>query len=82
MVRGYTYIKSSGKEGQEKWNNYSNNHKRLKIEWEPVISEANSLRYIDEIMGEETKPGGTKNYVDLPVVVPPIHHSKVKVVCK
>ena len=57
VVRGYTYIKWSSKEGQEKWNNFSNNHKRLDIEWELVVSETNSQRYIDGTMAEDTKPG-------------------------
>ena len=82
VVREYTYNKWNSKEGQEKWNNYSNNHKRLDIEWEPMVSETNSQRYIDETMGKETKPGETNKYVDLPVAIPSTHHSKVKVLRK
>ena len=37
IVRSYTYIKWSSKEGRESWNNYTNKYKRLDVVWEPVI---------------------------------------------
>ena len=47
-----------------------------------MVSETNFQRYNDETKGEKTKPGEANKYVDLLVVVPSTHHSKVKVVCK
>ena len=38
IIRSYTYIKWSSKRGREHWNIYTNNYKRLDVEWEPVIS--------------------------------------------
>jgi hypothetical protein len=82
VVRSYTYIKWSSKSGREEWNNYTNNFKRLDVVWEPVVSTLHSQRYIDETMETKEKPGEQDDWVDLPTTIPPVHHSKIKVVCK
>ena len=82
VVRSYTYVKWASKDGREEWNNYSNSHKRLDVEWQPVVSTLRSQRRIDETMAEKSKPKTIKRYKDLPVHIPPIHHSKIKLACK
>ena len=57
VVRLYTYIKWSSKDGREDWNNYTNTFKRLDVMWEPVVSTLHSQRYIDETMEDKDKPG-------------------------
>ena len=57
IVKGYTYVKWSSKEGEKEWANYTNNRKRLIVLREPVISELTSQRWIDTMVDAECKPG-------------------------
>ena len=83
IVRSYTYIKWSSKEGREDWCNYTNNYKRLDVVWEPVISKLNRQRWVDETMDDNCKPPrDTTDHINLPTAIPPVHHSKVRIICK
>mgnify|MGYP001446005901 CR=1 FL=1 len=33
-------------------------------------------------MDDKTKPKSVKKYIDLPINIPPVHHSRIKLVCK
>ena len=82
VVHSYTYIKWASREGGENWNNYTNNFKRLHVVWEPIYATLTSQRWIDEMMEEQCKPADQDKFVDIPTVIPPVHHVKVKVICK
>ena len=44
VVRVFTYVKWSSKDGREEWNNYENKYKRLYVEWEPAVSHTHTKR--------------------------------------
>ena len=50
--------------------------------WEPVMSESHSQRWIDTDEDDENKPAPDEKYVDLPCDIPPVYHTKVRVICK
>ena len=82
VVKNYTYIKWASKEGKENWCNYTNNHKRLTVEWEPLISQKTNQRWVDTTMETPPPLNNQGPYRDLPVEIPPSHRMKLKVVCK
>ena len=61
MVRLFTYVKWSSKDGREEWNNYGNNHKRLDIEWEPAVSHTHTQRWIDDTMADKKNQNHAKS---------------------
>ena len=82
VVNSFTYVKWVTEDGQDKFDNYSNNHERVVVVWEPIDSLLTAQRFLDSNYWPCTIPRRNNTTYDVVVDIAPTHKHNLKILCK